>query len=56
MEKQRELLDGSCAPREGGSPQTGRVPVHWEAPSQAGGAEESQKTRQNRDLEGRKQR
>ena len=29
-------MDGCFAPREGGSCETGRVPVHWKAPSQAG--------------------
>ena len=27
---------GACDPREGWSPETRRVPVHWEAPSELG--------------------
>ena len=51
-----ERLDGSLYP-EGGSHEAGRVPVHWEAPSQGGprgtcGISDSQA---KQDLEGRKQ-
>ena len=35
-EKTENFWTGVCAPREGGSPKTGRVPMHWDAPSQAG--------------------
>ena len=35
-EKTENFWTGACTPREEGSPETGRVPMHWEAPSQAG--------------------
>ena len=35
-ENKENFWMGVCALREGRSPETGRVPVHWEAPSQAG--------------------
>lgn len=49
---------GACAPRERSSPEAGRVPMPGKLPHwwPQGGAEESQETGQNRDLEGRKQR
>ena len=50
---------GPCATREAGSPETGGVPMHWEAPLQVGPrgkTVESWKTKQSRALEGRKQR
>ena len=56
-EKLENFWIGGCAPREEGGPETGGVPGHNEAPFQGaqGRATESQKTGQNRDLEGRKQ-